>query len=76
MKNLIPTVVALIFSTGLIGQINIEDSTVQVIGYWDMNETWSASRIHESGWVIYSIETKKVVAEGTTQINERIIEIL
>jgi hypothetical protein len=47
-----------------------------VIGYWDMNETWSASRIHESGWVIYSIETKKVVAEGTTQINERIIEIL
>lgn len=40
------------------------------------NETWSASRIHESGWVIYSIETKKVVAEGTTQINERIIEIL
>ncbi len=76
MKNLIPTLIALIFSTGLIGQINIEDSTVQVIGYWDMVETWSASRIHESGWVIYSIETKKVVAEGTTQINERIIEIL
>ena len=76
MKNLIPTVVALIFTTGLFGQINIEDSTVQVIGYWDMNENWSASRIHESGWVIYSIETKKVVAEGTTQINERIIEIL
>ena len=62
MKNLIPTLIALIFSTGLIGQINIEDSTVQVIGYWDMNETLTASRIQESGWVIYSIETKKVVA--------------
>ncbi|WP_298763117.1 hypothetical protein [uncultured Polaribacter sp.] len=40
------------------------------------NETYTASRIHgETGWVIYSIETKEVKAEGTTKIEERIIEI-
>jgi hypothetical protein len=40
------------------------------------NETWTASRIHgETGWVIYSIETKEITAEETTNIEERIIEI-
>ena len=40
------------------------------------NETNTASRIHgESGWIIYSIETKEITAEGTTNIEERIIEI-
>lgn len=40
------------------------------------NETNTASRIHgESGWVIYSIETKEITAEETTNIEERIIEI-
>ncbi|WP_397447259.1 hypothetical protein [Polaribacter sp. R77954] len=40
------------------------------------NETYTASRIHgETGWVIYSIETKEVKAENTTNIEERIIEI-
>ena len=39
-------------------------------------ETWSASRIHGStGWIIYSIETREVQAEGTVQVEERIIEI-
>jgi len=39
------------------------------------NNTWTSSRIHESGWIIYSIETKEVKSEGITNIEERIIEI-
>jgi hypothetical protein len=40
------------------------------------NETNTASRIHgESGWIIYSIETKEITAEETTRIEERVIEI-
>lgn len=40
------------------------------------NETYTASRIHgETGWIIYSIETKEVKADDTTNIEERIIEI-
>lgn len=39
------------------------------------NDTYTASRIHGSGWIIYSIETKETKAEGQTNIEERIIEI-
>ena len=39
------------------------------------NETLVASRIHESGWVIYSILTKTVTVDGSSNIEERIIEI-
>ena len=40
------------------------------------NETYTASRIHaETGWIIYSIETKEIKAEKSTNIEERIIEI-
>ena len=40
------------------------------------SETNTASRIPgESGWIIYSIETKEITAKGTTNIEERIIEI-
>lgn len=39
------------------------------------NDTWTASRIHGTGWIIYSIETKETKAEGQTNIEERIIEI-
>jgi hypothetical protein len=40
------------------------------------NETSTASRIHgETGWIIYSIETKEITAEETTSIEERVIEI-
>ena len=40
------------------------------------NETNTASRIHgETGWIIYSIETKTVTAEETTNIEERIMII-
>lgn len=38
-------------------------------------DIYTASRIHSSGWVIYSIETKEVSVEGITNIEERIIEI-
>lgn len=40
------------------------------------NETSTASRIHGSGWIIYSVETKEVMAEDSKQIIERIIEII
>jgi hypothetical protein len=40
-----------------------------------INETWTASRIHGSGWLIYSIETKEVSTENALNIEERIIEI-
>jgi len=39
------------------------------------NLTTTASRIHESGWLIYSIQTEEVTTMGLTNIEERIIEI-
>lgn len=40
------------------------------------NETWVASRIHGStGWTTYSILTKEVSAENSTNIEETIIEL-
>ena len=39
------------------------------------NDTWTASRIHGSGWIIYSVETKEVRAEGVTNVEEVVIEI-
>ena len=40
------------------------------------NDIWTASRIHGgSGWTTYSIETKKVVSQGISNIEERIIQI-
>ena len=39
------------------------------------NETATASRIHGSGWVVYSIQTKTVSVDKTQNIEERIIEI-
>ena len=40
------------------------------------NKSWTASRIHAAtGWTTYSIETKEVHAEGTTNVEERIIQI-
>ena len=40
------------------------------------NETYTASRIDgDTGWIIYSLESKEVKAEESTNIEERIIEI-
>jgi len=40
------------------------------------NDVWTASMIHGStGWVIYSIETKEVHSEGTTNVEERAIQL-
>lgn len=39
------------------------------------NVTTTASRIHDSGWVIYSIQTRTVSAKGASSIEERVIEI-
>jgi hypothetical protein len=41
MIRLVFTTVAILLSVNLFGQINIADSTVQVIGYWDKNEKQS-----------------------------------
>ncbi len=40
-----------------------------------INETWTSSRIHNAGWVIYSVVTQKVSAEGLTNVKENIIEL-
>lgn len=39
------------------------------------NEITTAARIHGSGWVIYSRETKEVTADGALAFEERVIEI-
>jgi hypothetical protein len=39
------------------------------------NEIWIASRIHVSGWPLYSIQTKEVTAENVIQIEECIIDL-
>lgn len=39
------------------------------------NTTSTASSIHESGWIIYSIQTKTVTSDGATNVEERIIEL-
>jgi hypothetical protein len=39
------------------------------------NTIWIASRIHGTGWIVYSVETRETKAEGVTKIEERIIEI-
>lgn len=39
------------------------------------NETLTASRIHETGWLIYSIQTTTITSDNITNIEERIIEI-
>lgn len=41
-----------------------------------VNQTDLASRIHGSGWVIYSIQTKTVSADNSTNIEETVIEII
>ena len=40
-----------------------------------VNELQIGSRIHDYGWVIYSVSTKKVTAEGIESVEERVIEI-
>lgn len=39
------------------------------------NVTTTVSRIHGTGWLIYSVQTKTVNTTGATNIEERIIEI-
>ena len=39
------------------------------------NDVQTASRIHGSGWPIYSVQTKTVTDGSNTSIKERVIEI-
>jgi hypothetical protein len=39
------------------------------------NETLTASRIHGTGWVVYSVQTTTVTSDNITNIEERIIEL-
>ena len=39
------------------------------------NETWTVSQIHESGWVLYSVETKETSMNNTINVENMIIEI-
>lgn len=38
-------------------------------------DIWTSSRIHGSGWVIYSVETKEVTTEDVVNVEERVIEM-
>jgi hypothetical protein len=44
-------------------------------GFELIHQTLVGSRIHDSGWIIYSILTKTVSADETTSVEERVIEI-
>jgi len=39
------------------------------------NDTWTVSQIHESGWVLYSVETKETKMGNTINVENMIIEI-
>lgn len=39
------------------------------------NETLTASRMHGTGWVVYSVQTTTVTSDNMTNIEERIIEL-
>jgi hypothetical protein len=39
------------------------------------NQTLTSSRIHDTGWVIYSIQTKTVTSDNVSSVEERVIEI-
>lgn len=39
------------------------------------NETLTASRIHGTGWIVYSVQTRTISMDDITNIEERIIEI-
>lgn len=58
MKQLILTTLILLASFTAFGQINLQDSTVQVIGYWDINETQS---------YVITNEKYRVTGSDTTQ---------
>lgn len=47
MRKILLLSIILIFSLNAIGQINAKDSTVQVIGYWDLNEKQSFQASYE-----------------------------
>jgi hypothetical protein len=40
------------------------------------NVVETAARIHESGWPLYTVQTKTVSGEGIVQIEERVIELM
>jgi hypothetical protein len=39
------------------------------------NETWTASKVYESGWVVYSVQTTTVMSGNMKNIEERTIEL-
>ena len=39
-------------------------------------ETWAASRIHNSGWIVYSVQTVEVLFDNEKSTEERTIELL
>ena len=39
------------------------------------NDTWTVSQIHESGWLLYSVETKETSMDNTINVENMIIEI-
>jgi hypothetical protein len=62
------------FALTLAGNLNAPAPSRDAIGKVT-NETTTGSRIHDSGWPIYSFETKVVSAQGQQHVEERIIEL-
>lgn len=58
----------------LAGKMGVPPPKQEDVGTFT-NITNTASRIHGTGWVIYSIQTKTVEGSGTSSIEERIMEI-
>lgn len=58
----------------LAGKMGVPPPKQEELGTFT-NITTTASRIHGTGWVIFSVQTKTVEASGTSNIEERIMEI-
>jgi len=63
MKILLPITIAIMASTAVTAQINMEDSTVQTIGYWDKNEKQS-----------YTIQLDRYKLKGSDTTSKEMIK--
>lgn len=58
MNKLLLSGVFILLSTNLLGQINREDSTMQVVGYWDKNE----KQTYEISYLKYKIQNEDTLS--------------
>lgn len=68
------TEATLLYLTTLSKSMKVDPPSRTDIGQLS-NNTQTASRLHGSGWLIYSVQTKTVTSNNQTKVEERIIEI-